>query len=426
MNASSSSALVPAPLPRIARFESLGYGMFLHWGLYSQLGRGEWVQWHEKISVRRYAQLERKFTAADFDARAWARLARRSGMRYAVLTTRHHEGFSLYDTRGLSEFDAPHSPARRDLVAEFVAACRAEELLPLFYHTTLDWRWDTVRCSQKRFAAYLDYLHASVEVLCRYYGPIGGLWFDGNWSRPKADWKEERLYGLIRRWQPEALIINNTGIGAEGALGHREVDSTTFEQSVPRPVDRHGWPKHVAVEMCRTMNHHWGIGARDLHYLSPGQIIETLAQCRGAGANLLLNVGPTAQGGIPEYEAAALTRAGDWVALHEKAIRAAHPVAEMAAPGRDFVLRAATGKKLYYFAFDLGIEGNAHVTFSRGLSPQRAVRGVRAKVRSVRWLDNRERLAFSQNRDAGLLALDLTPFPYGSHLVVRVAEIALD
>lgn len=132
---------IPKPLPRIVRFERLAYGMFLHWGLYSQLGCGEWVKFNRPIPRGRYNRLARTFTAKDFDAAAWARLARAAGMRYIVLTTRHHEGFSLYDTRGLSKFDAPNTPAARDLVSEFVDACRKEGIVPFFYHTTIDWQW---------------------------------------------------------------------------------------------------------------------------------------------------------------------------------------------------------------------------------------------------------------------------------------------
>ena len=169
---------IPKPVARVARFEKLAHGMFVHWGLYSQLGQGEWIQHLKPVPQREYDKLKATFTAADFDARALARLARAAGMRYITLTTRHHEGFSLYDTRGLSDFDAPHSPAGRDLVAEFVDGCRAEGIVPFLYHTTLDWRWNSHRCNARAFAKYLDYLHTSVEVLCRHYGPIGGLWFD--------------------------------------------------------------------------------------------------------------------------------------------------------------------------------------------------------------------------------------------------------
>ena len=412
----------PTPSPRVSRFESLAFGMFIHWGLYSQLERGEWVQHSENIPIAEYAKLQNTFTARDFDARAIAKTAKKAGMKYITLTTRHHDGFSLYDTRGLDAFDAPHSAAGRDLVAEFVEGCRAEGIVPFFYHTTLDWRWDTEHCSDEKFKEYLDYLNDSVELLCSNYGEIGGLWFDGNWSRPGADWNEDRLYATIRKHQPEAMIINNTGLSEKGALGHPEIDSTTFEQGLPSMPDRAGHAKYVAGEMCQTMNSHWGIGGRDFDYLAPGKIIKDLAACRKVGANYLLNVGPTATGAIPAYEKATLERAGDWVALNSAAIYEARPC-QIKASGRDFVLR--NGKTLYYFAHDLPRGGNPHVTIAGGSAGPRALSNLDEKIQSATWLDSGVEIAFAQNAENGLAALELTGYPYGSNLVVRVAKIEI-
>lgn len=408
----------PTPAPRIERFEKLAYGMFIHWGLYSLIGQGEWSRKH--VPHEEYDALIHKFTASDFDGRLIAKTAREAGMRYITLTTRHHDGFSLYDTRGLSKHDAPHSPAGRDLVAEFVEGCRAEGLVPFFYHTTLDWLWNSHDCEGAKFNDYLEYLRTSVEVLCTHYGEIGGLWFDGNWSRKGADWKEDELYGTIRRLQPEAMIINNTGLSALGKLGHPELDSVTFEQGLPKPLNRRGHPKYVTGEMCQTMNAHWGIGERDFNYKSPAQIIQNLCLSRRAGANYLLNVGPTAHGAIPPYETAALGRAGDWVRLHEEVIREGKPIAARC-NGRDFILRA--GERLFYFAFDLAVSGHADVTLGGGGAGPRAISGLDVKIKSARWLDNGEKLKVTQT-DA-LAAIDLTGYPYGSNLVVRVAELAV-
>ncbi len=235
--------MLPEPEPRIERFEKLAYGMFVHWGLYSQLGKGEWVKFLENIPMHDYAKLKDTFTANEYDPRTWARVAKEAGMKYICLTTRHHEGFSLYDTRGLNDFDAVHSPAGRDLVEEFVKGCQSEGIVPFFYHTTLDWYQASF---EKDFKTYIDYLCSSIEILCRHYGPVGGFWFDGNWSKPDADWQEGRLYGIIRKYQPEAMIINNTGLQAKGVVGHQEIDSVTFEQGRPDPINREGMEKYVA------------------------------------------------------------------------------------------------------------------------------------------------------------------------------------
>ena len=411
---------IPIPLPRIARFEALGFGLFIHYGLYSQSGAGEWIQHFRKIPVDEYARLAGSFTAADFDGRAIARLAREAGMRYACLTTRHHEGFSLYDTRGLDPFDAPHTPAGRDLVADFAEGCRAEGIVPFFYHTTLDWRWDTANCSDAKFDEYLDYLNASVEILCRHYGEIGGLWFDGNWSRPESDWKEDRLYATIRKHQPEAIIVNNTGLQARGALGHPEIDSTTYERGLPGVPDRRGQPKYLAAEMSETLNGHWGIGARDLRYKSPTTIIESLCACRKVGANYLLNVGPTATGAIGEYETALLRLVGRWIGVHGSLIYGGRPACVRAA-GRDFLLEK--NGRYYYFAYDVSHEGSEHVVVGGDNNSLRSIAGFPAKVTDIRWMDDGAAVSFIQSENASLLTLDCKGYDYGTDMVVRVAEI---
>lgn len=223
--------MTPTPLPRIANFERLAFGMFIHYGLYSLLGRDAWLSFHEQMPLTDYARLADRYTAEKFDAREIVRVAQTAGMRYVTLATRHHDGFSLYDTRGLSAFDAPHAAAGRDLVAEFVTACRAGDLVLFLYHTTPDWRWDSANCDAAKFDEYLDYLHAPVELLCTQYGPIGGFWFHGNWSRSQADWKEDRLYTMMRCHQRDAIIINNTGVHALGVTSHPEIDCVTFEQA---------------------------------------------------------------------------------------------------------------------------------------------------------------------------------------------------
>jgi len=219
------------------------------------------------------------------------------------------------------------------------------------------------------------------------------------------------------------MIINNTGVSARGALGHAEIDSTTFEHGLPSAPDRRVWPIYLAGEMCQTMNSHWGVGARDFSYLSPAQIIEQLALCRKVGANCLLNVGPLAQGGIPDYDAVALRRVGAWVALHESAIRHARPAPDIVCAGGDFMLRSPDGKVLNYFAFALPARGMAHLSAADSPALQRAVSGLKQKVRCARWLDSDEALAIAQERRSGLLAAQMTCQPCGTQLVVRVAAL---
>lgn len=408
---------VPKPEKRIAEFENLGFGMFVHWGIYSQLGRGEWIQHQAKIPKEEYEKLAQTFTASKYDPHKWAAIAKAAGARYITLTTRHHDGFSLYDTKGLTTYDAPHTPCGRDLIREFVDACNGVGILPFFYHTTLDWHHPDFN---NNFKSYLQYLRDSVEVLCTEYGRIGGLWFDGNWSRPGEDWEEDALYGVIRRHQPDAIIVNNTGLDARGQIGNLQLDSVTFEQGRPTPMNREGMPKYIAAEMCHTMNRHWGHGACDLNYKSLAHLIETLCACRRVGANYLLNVGPLGNGEISLMQEALMRGIGDWIRATGNVIYTAKPCG-VEGDGKNFGLR--DGQKLYLFVHDLSIVGDANVTVNNGGAGVKTFRGIGEKVASVRWTDCDEALRFTQESDT--LNVECTGYPYGKNLVVRVAEVTL-
>ena len=409
---------IPTPEKRIAEFENFGFGLFIHYGLYSQLGRGEWVLYIEKLNLPEYEKLAETFTASKFDARKIVSMAKAAGVKYITLTTRHHEGFSLYDTNGLNTFDAPHTPCGRDLIREFVDACHEFDVVPFFYHTTLDWRDYKYKHD---FKAYLQYLRDSVEVLCTRYGKIGGFWFDGNWAKKNHDWEEDALYGVIRKHQPDAIIVNNTGTSSRGEAGHPELDSVTFEQGRPTPMDREGMSKYYAAEMCHTMNGHWGYGHSDLHYKSLAELIETFCACRKVGANYLLNVGPTGEGEIPLMQEALLRGIGEWISKTGNAIYEGKPCGILG-QGKNFALRC--GNKLYFYVHDLSITGDSNVTIEHGGAGEKAFTGVKETIKSIRWTDRDETLSFVQ--DGETLKINCTGFPYGSDLVVRVAEAEIE
>lgn len=406
---------VPQPLKRIADFEKMGLGMFVHWGLYSQIGMGEWIFHSQKRSMDDYKKLAETFTAEDFDADELVLTAKNAGCKYITLTTRHHEGFSLYDTCGLSDFDAPHSAAKRDLIREFVDACNCHGIIPFFYHTTLDWYNPDFN---NDFDSYLEYLRKSVEILCTNYGKIGGLWFDGNWSKKGADWKEDALYATIRKHQPDAIIVNNTGLHARGALGNHEIDSVTFEQGKPTPMDREGMPKYLAAEMCHTLNDHWGIGVNDFNYQSPASIIEHLCACRKVGANYLLNIGPTAQGGVEPIQRELMRILGKWMDIYGEAIYNGKPHGATSLNKKNFALKA--DGYLYFFIHDLGRRGNINVTADGKYCGNIGFNRVPEGIESIEWMDNRESLDFSQNGDC--FSFNATGYPYGMSTCVRVAK----
>ena len=394
----------------IAEFEKYGFGMFVHFGIYSLLGSGEWVKHMHAIPDGEYDKLRDRFDPDPDWAKELVRTAKSAGCRYITLTTRHHDGFSLYDTCGLNDFDAPHALCRRDLVREFVDACGEEGIVPFFYHTLLDWY---NKDFENDFKAYLDYLRKSVKLLCTNYGRIGGIWFDGMWSRPAGtDWEEDALYSLIREYQPEAMIINNTGLDALGKLGNIELDSVTFERGKPFPINLEGSPKYIASEMCDALCDHWGYAEYDLDYKSPADIIRSLADCRRYGANLLLNVGPRADGSLRTLDKAYFETLGKWVSLFDEAIRSPRPSGiEVKGREGDFILR--DGNKLYLFAFGLQTGGEK----------KRATFKAPLPVKSAKWMDTCDPISFSERE--GEVTLELDPYIYGRDLVVRVALIGL-
>ncbi len=410
---------IPIPESRIARFENMGFGMFIHYGIYSQLGCGEWVMDIAQIPKEEYVKLADTFTAKDFDAKAIAKTAKAAGMNYITLTTKHHDGFCLYDTKGLCDYDAPHSACGRDLIREFVDACNEEGIMPMFYHATLEWYHEEFETD---FPKYLQYLRDSVEILCTQYGKIGGLWFDGNWSKPAGtDWEEDKLYEVIRRHQPDAIIVNNTGLDARGAVGNPEIDSVTFEQGRPSPMDREGMPKYLAAEMCHTMNDHWGFGKCDLNYKSLPDMIETLCACRKVGANYLLNVGPEGDGKIPDMQKTMIEAMGTWIKECGGIIYEGKP-SKIEGEYKNFALEA--NGKAYLFIHGLNVLGSAHVIVAGGGLGYKYFKKVNRKVKSAKWTDNGENLEFVQNGEH--LWVNATGFPYGCNFVVRVMEVEFE
>ena len=412
---------------RILNFERLGFGMFVHFGLYSLLGKGEWAKECLGIPKDEYEPLAKEFCPAPDWAEQLAETAKNAGCKYITLTARHHDGYSLYDTQGLNDYDGPHS-CGRDLVKEFIDACRARDILPFFYHTLIDWREETCPYTSQtnpqwnregNWPVYMEYLQKSVEKLCKNYGPIGGIWFDGMWAYWDKDWQEDKLYGMIRSYQPQALIINNTGLHHMGQLGHIELDSITFERGKPQPLNMEGAPKYIASEMCEVFGSHWGYCAEDLSYKSPAALIETLCDCRRYGSNMLMNVGPLGNGLMHPLDKASLELMGKWVHRHEEAIRQPRPV-DISIEGKpnDFLLR--NGKTWYLFCkglpmtadpnVQLGLDGNYD---SRFPFPD--------KIRSATWLDNGESVPFTQA--GGTVTLTTQPFGYGQNWVVRVAKL---
>ena len=398
----------------IKDFEKLGFGLFVHFGPYSVIGKGEWSQELLQISNEEYAKAVQSFNPDPEWAKNLVALAKSTGCKYINLTTRHHDGFSLYDTCGLNDFDAPHV-CGRDLVREFVDACRAEGIVPFFYHTLFDWKDDFFATD---FKGYMKYLQDSVEILCKNYGKIGGLWFDGWWRAKEEDWQEDTLYGLIRKYQPEAMIVNNTGLFELGHRGHIEIDSVTFERGKAANVNTPDAPKYVAGEMCQVMNDHWGYAAEDINYKSVGSLINDLVQCRRVGCNFLLNVGPMGNGQVRAIDGEILRLIGKWVEKNAEAIYETEPCGIELDNSEDFLLKK--GNAYYLFRINVPMSANPDVALS-GAYRQSVAFALDKKVRSATWLD--DGVSASYEHKDGKLEIKTQAYEYGKSRFVRVCKI---
>lgn len=277
------------------------FGLFIHWGLYAQLGRHEWAMNRERIPVEEYEKLAATWKPKPNAPRAWAKLARQAGMRYMVLTTKHHEGFCLFNSR-VCDYNAVNHGPGRDLVAEYVDAARSEDLRVGFYYSLNDWHHpDGARCATNEAARrrFVDFTHGLVEELCTGYGKIDIMWYDCPYPLLTAEeWESEKMNAMVRRLQPD-IIINNRSRLPE--------DFGTPEQHItPEPGGR-DW------EACMTMNDSWGYTPIDTRWKDAWQVVSMLRQVAAGGGNLLLNLGPPPDGSVPPIYTKVLGQVGRWL-----------------------------------------------------------------------------------------------------------------
>lgn len=314
------------------------FGLFVHWGLYAiPAGRwgegtdhGEWIRTTARIPAWEYERLAAEFEPHAFDADAWARLAEQAGMKYVVITTKHHDGFALFDS-AVSDFDVMATPWRRDVMSEIARAFGARGLRTCWYHSIMDWRhpdylprrdWEQAARPPvgADFDRYVDFLHAQVRELLTQYGPIGVMWFDGEWE---STWTHERgqaLYDLCRSLQPDVIVNNRVDVGRAGMAGFSAGEGLAGDFGTPeQEVPATGLPG-VDWESCVTMNRHWGWNEADTEWKSTTELVRLLVDVVAKGGNLLLNVGPRADGSFPPQAVERLQGIARWMGLHADAI----------------------------------------------------------------------------------------------------------
>ncbi len=311
-------------------FEDAKFGLFVYWGVYSLLGKGEWVMNNDKLPTSEYQKLPPRFNPVKFDADEWVRLAKAAGMKYITITSKHHDGFCMYESSltGYDIFDA--TPYGKDPMKALASACHRRGIKLFFYYSLLDWhhpdyfpRGKTGRTAGREekgdWKTYVAYYQGQVRELCSNYGEIGGIWFDGWWDRPEADWDLAGTYRIIHELQPGALVGNNHHVAPFPGE-----DFQMFEQDLPgeNPAgyNKAGVTSRLPLETCLTMNQSWGYNARDTNFKSPELVIHALLGAAGRGANLLLNVGPRPDGTIGLEFSERLAAVGKWLETNGKTV----------------------------------------------------------------------------------------------------------
>ncbi|MFC7373656.1 alpha-L-fucosidase [Brachybacterium sp. GCM10030267] len=370
-------------------FDQARFGLFVHFGLYAVPARHEWSMTREKRTLEDYGRYAEVFDPDRFDAAELAGRARQAGMRYAVLTTKHHEGFCLFDSQH-TDYSAP-AVCGRDLVREFVDAMRAEGLHVGFYYSLLDWahpdftidhnhplrdRPDVVALNAERnMARYREYLHAQVRELLTNYGTIDYLFFDftdpGPHGKGPEDWDADTLLGMVRELQPTCVVNDRLGIPG---------DLVTPEQYQPVAPMTGADGSPVRWEACQTTNGSWGYDRDNLDHKSPDLLVRMLVDSVAKGGNLLLNVGPDGRGAVSPPDREILAGLADWMDVHADSIHGAGPAEGIEAPPGAFLTQR--GDRLYVH---LAVWPMQHVH----------LRGLAGRVRFARFLHDGSEVAVS-------------------------------
>ena len=339
--ANAQPGYTPSPENLAAReaFSQDRFGIFIHWGIYSMLGQGEWAMQLQNLNYKEYSRLADGFFPSRFDAREWVKAIKASGAKYITITSRHHDGFSMFHSKASPYNIVDATPFGRDVIGELAQACREEGIRLHFYYSHLDWGrtdyWPLGRTGhgtgrpQGRdgdWRHYLDFINAQLTELLTQYGPVGAIWFDGLWDmdahthdEQPGIWNLYEQYSLIHRLQPGCLVGNNHHIAPfEGE------DIQIFERDLPGENEA-GYSagqeiSRLPLETCQTMNRSWGYDIKDKDYKSADDLIRYLVRTAGKGANLLLNIGPRPDGTLPEEALERLAAMGRWMDVYGETI----------------------------------------------------------------------------------------------------------
>jgi alpha-L-fucosidase len=324
-SSTAQSQYQPTPQNLEARrwFQDARFGLFVHWGVYSVLGDGEWVMNNRKMPISEYEKLPPQFNPTEFDPAEWVALVKAAGMKYITITSKHHDGFAMFDSK-LSDWDiVDRTPYKKDVLKLLADECHKQGIKLFFYYSQLDWRHPDYfprgrtgltagREESGEWFKYIDYMDGQLKELLTNYGPIGGVWFDGMWDKPKAEWRFEQTYKLIHSLQPAALVGSNHHL--KPFAGE---DFQMFEKDLPghntAGFNAESEVGDLPLETCETINGAWGYNANDKRFKSTKDLIHYLVKAAGYNANFLLNVGPMPNGKIQPEFADRLKQVGAWL-----------------------------------------------------------------------------------------------------------------
>jgi len=358
-------------------FEEARFGMFIHWGVYSVLGDGEWVMNNQNISIKEYEKLPSFFNPTEFNAKDWVKIAKDSGMKYITITSRHHDGFSMFNSKATDYTIVKKTPYKKDILKQLADECHKEGIKLFFYYSQLDWYRDDYfprgrtgtgikGRGEGEWDDYIDFMKDQLTELLTNYGEIAGIWFDGQWDQHewdrkrfgklKADFKLDEVYKLIHKLQPTALIGSNHHLSPNPGE-----DFQMFEKDLPGKGTKDFATSaedigDLPLEVCETINGSWGFNLKDRKHKSEKQLIQYLVKAAGYGSNLLLNVGPMPNGKIQEEHIESLKKIGSWVKQNGQTIYKTkrgpiHPTDEIASTqnGNIIYIHLLDEKKKEYF-----------------------------------------------------------------------------
>lgn len=402
----------PTPSNIAARqeFQDAKFGLFIHWGPFSIPGRGEWVMNNDNIKVKDYTRLMNFFNPTEFDAHKWVSMAKNAGMKYITLITRHHDGFSMWDTK-YSDFNIMNSPYKKDVVKMMADECHKQGVKLFLYYSLLDWRRDdysywtgntghgTGRTVHGNWADYIQFMKNQLTELLTNYGEIAGIWFDGYWDQldnknhdnptPRVDWHFRELYDLIHQLQPQCLVGNNhhiTPLPGE--------DFQMFEKDLPGANTTGFGGAAVSAlpkETCETMNQSWGFNIKDDNYKSSKQLIHYLVNAAGRNANFLLNIGPMPNGVVQPEFVDTLAVIGQWMMQNGESIYGTR--GQVMSP-KDWGVVTSKNKTIYVHVLE-----DPH-------QPSIVVEGITGKVKGCHLMRKDQKIKFKQDKTTVTLHME--------------------